>query len=120
MTNRSANLPAASAVLFAVAALIDIAFLPVTGSDDAPPLPVMVLYGLLGVGTLAALVPARRGNRRALLTAVVLRVISVMLAVVALFAGPPAWVVIAEAVVVVSTVVALVLLRRRPSLTVPA
>jgi hypothetical protein len=120
MTTRSASLPTASAALFAVAALIDIAFLSTIGSKDTAPLPVIVLFALLGVGTLGALVPARRGNRPALITAVVLRVVSALLAVVSFFAGAPVWVMISEAVVIVSTVVALVLLRRRPAVTVPA
>ena len=120
MTARSAVLPTASAILFAVASLIDIAFLSAIGSDDPAPLPVIILFALLGAITLAALVPARRGSRPALLTVVVLRVISALLALVSFFAGAPLWVMIGEAIVLVSTVVALVLLRRRPALTVPA
>jgi len=116
MSARPAALPA---ILFAVAAVIDIAFLSAIGSDDAP-VPVVLLFAVLGAGTLAALVPARRGSRPALIVAVVLRVVSALLAFVSFFAGAPAWVMIAEAVVIVSTVVALVLLRRRPAVTVPA
>ena len=115
----SARLAALPAILFAVAAVIDIAFLSAIGSDDAP-VPVIILLAVLGAGTLAALVPARRGSRPALIVAVVLRVVSALLAFVSFFAGAPAWVMIAEAVVIVSTVVALVLLRRRPAVTVPA
>jgi len=120
VTIRPASLPAASAVLFALAALIDIAFLAAIGSKDAAPLPVIIFFALLGVVTLAALVPARRGNRPALITAVVLRVVSALLAFVSFFASAPLWVMLCEAVVIVSTVVALVLLRRRPAITVPA
>jgi hypothetical protein len=120
MTARSVFLPTASAILFAVAGLIDIAFLSAIGSKDAAPLPVIILIALLGAITLAALVPARRGSRPALITAVVLRVASALLAFVSFFAGAPVWVMISEAIVIVSTVAALVLLRRRPALTVPA
>ena len=116
MSARPAALPA---ILFAVAAVIDIAFLSAIGSDDAP-VPVIILFAVLGAGTLAALVPARRGSRPALIVAVVLRVVSALLAFVSFFAGAPAWVMIAEAVVIVSTVAALVLLRRRPALTATA
>src|SRR3954454_3668923 len=119
MTARSASLSTAPAVLFAVAAVIDIAFLSAIGSDDAP-VPVIILLALLGAGTLTALVPARRGSRPALITVVVLRVVSTLLAFVSFFAGAPVLVMIAEAIVIVSTVAALVLLRRRPALTVPA
>jgi hypothetical protein len=119
MTNRSASLPAASAVLFALASLIDLTFLLGIGSKDAP-LPVILVLALLGLGTLAVLVPARRGSRPALITAVVLRAISVLLAFAAFFAGAPVWVMVCEAVVIVSTVVALVLMRRRPAVMQPA
>jgi hypothetical protein len=119
MTARSAGLPTAPAALFAVAAVIDIAFLSALGTDDAP-VPVIIVLALLGAGTLAALVPARRGSRPALITAVAFRVVSALLAVASFFAGAPVWVMIAETVVIVSTVAALVLLRRRPALTAPA
>jgi hypothetical protein len=120
MTTRSASLPAASAGLFALASVIDITFLAAIGSKDAAPLPVIIVFALLGLITLAALVPARRGSRPALIVAVVLRSISALLAFVSFFAGAPVWVMTCEAIVIVSTVVALVLLRRRPAVTVPA
>ena len=119
MSARSAALPAAPAVLFAVAAVIDIAFLSAIGTEDAP-VPVIIILAVLGALTLAALVPARRGSRPALVTVVVARLVSALLAIVSFFAGAPLWVMIAEAVVIVSTVAALVLLRRRPALTAAA
>jgi len=119
MTARSAVLPTASAVLFAVAGLVDLTFLSAIGSEDAP-VPVIIILAVLGAGTLAALVPARRGSRPALVTVVVARLVSALLAIVSFFAGAPLWVMIAEAVVIVSTVAALVLLRRRPALTAAA
>jgi hypothetical protein len=122
VTTRSVSLPALPALpagLFALASVIDIAFLAAIGSKDAP-LPVILLFALLGLGTLAALVPARRGSRPALIIAVVLRSISGLLAFVSFFAGAPAWVMACEGIVIVSTVAALVLMRRRPAVTVPA
>ncbi len=122
MTTRSASLPALPALptgLFALASVIDIAFLAAIGSKDAP-LPVILLFALLGLGTLAALIPARRGSRPALIIAVALRGISGLLAFVSFFAGAPAWVMACEGIVIVSTVAALVLLRRQPAVTVPA
>jgi hypothetical protein len=113
-TTVKTSLPTPSAVLFALAGLIDIAFLSTIGTDDAP-IPVIILFALLGAGTLVTLVPARRGNRPALITAVVLRVISALLAFVSFFAGAPVLVMTAEVVVIVATVVALVLLRRQPA-----
>jgi len=103
VTTRSASLPAPAAGLFALASVIDIAFLAAIGSKNAAPLPVILLFALLGLGTLAALVPARRGIRPALF-----------------FAGAPVWVMAGEGVVIVSTVLALVLMRRRPAVTMPA
>jgi hypothetical protein len=119
MTARSAALPTASAILFAVAGLVDISFLSAIGSDDAP-LAVIIIFGLLGVVTLAALVPARRGSQPALITVVVLRVVSALLGLVPFVTDAPLWVMVLEAVVIVSTVVGLVLLRRRPALTAAA
>jgi hypothetical protein len=120
MTTRTATLPAAPSGLFALASVIDIAFLAAIGSKDAAPLPVIILFALLGIITLAALLPARRGSRPALIVAVVLRSMSGLLAFVSFFAGAPIWVIVCEAVVIVSTAAALVLLRRRPAVTVPA
>ncbi len=120
MTTRSASLPALPAGLFALASVIDIAFLAAIGSKDAAQLPVILLFALLGLGTLAALIPARRGSRPALIIAVALRGISGLLAFVSFFAGAPAWVMACEGIVIVSTVAALVLLRRQPAVTVQA
>jgi hypothetical protein len=117
MTSRPTILPTVSAALFALASLIDISFLSVVGSPDAAPLPALILIALLCVGTLAALVPARH-RRPALITAIVLRVLSALLAVVSFFAGAPVWVQASEGVVIASTVIALALIRRRPAVAV--
>lgn len=120
MTTRSVSLPAPAAGLFAIASVIDIAFLAAIGSKNAAPLPVIPLFALLGLGTLAALIPARRGSRPALIIVIALRSISGLLAFVSFFAGAPVWVMAGEGVVIVSTVLALVLMRRRPAVTMPA
>jgi hypothetical protein len=120
MTPRSAILPTSAAALFAVASVCDIAFLAVLGSHSAPPLAVSILFAAFGVITLAALVPASRGSRRALITAVVVRCVSALMAFIAFFAGAPVWVMIGEAIVIVATIAALALLRRRPAATVTA
>jgi hypothetical protein len=120
VTTPSASLPAAPAGLFALASVIDISFLAAIGSKNAAPLPVILAFALLGLSTLAALIPARRGSRPALITAVALRSISGLLAFVSFFAGAPVLVMAGEGVVIVSTVAALVLMRRRPAVTVPA
>lgn len=120
MTTRSVFLPTLPAGLFALASVIDIAFLAAIGPKDAAPLPVILLIAALGVITLAALVPARRGSRPALIIAVALRSISGLLAFVSFFAVATVWVMACEGIVIVSTVVALVPMRRRPAVTVPA
>jgi membrane protein YdbS with pleckstrin-like domain len=99
--------------IFAVLGLIDIALLGVVGSHDAPPLMVSIGVAALGLITLVALVPARRGSRGALGLVVVARVISAALAAPAFFLHAPVWVMIVEAFVIAATVVALVLLRRQ-------
>lgn len=106
------SLPTAPAVIFALLGLIDIALLGVVGSSVAPPLAVSIIIAALGLITLAALIPARHSSRRALITTVVARVISALLAVAAFFAGAPAWIMAVEAFVIAATITALVLLCR--------
>jgi hypothetical protein len=105
-------LPAAPATIFALLGLIDIALLGVIGSSVAPPLAVSLVVAALGLITLAALIPARQGGRKALVTVVTARVISALLAVAAFLASAPAWIMAIEALVIAATITALVLLRR--------
>ena len=110
------SLPTAPAVIFALLGLIDIALLGVVGSAIAPPLAVSVIIAVLGLITLVALIPARHGSRRALVTVIAARVISALLAAAAFFAGAPAWIMAVEAFVIAATITALLLLRRPPRL----
>lgn len=112
----ASSLPTAPTVIFALLGLIDIALLGVVGSAIAPPLAVSIIIAALGLVTLVAIIPARHGSRRALVTAVAARVISALLALAAFFAGAPAWIMAIEAFVIAATVTALVLLRRQPRL----
>ena len=112
--SRPATLPQAPAVIFAILSVIDIALLGVIGSSIAPPLAVSIVLALLGLITLVALVPARRGSRPALITAVVARIIDAALAVGAFIATAPIWIRATEGFVIVATIIALVLLRRAP------
>jgi hypothetical protein len=115
-TGGASSLPTAPAVIFALLGLIDIALLGVVGSAIAPPLAASIIVAALGLVTLAALIPARHGSRRALITVVVARVISALLAVAAFIADAPAWVMAIEALVIAATATALILLRRPPRL----
>ncbi len=110
---RPASLPAAPTVIFALLGLIDIGFLGVVGSSIAPPLAVSIVFAVLGLVTLAALIPARHGSRPALITAVIARVMSAVLAFGAFVADAPAWVMAVEGFVIVATIIAIVLLRRQ-------
>jgi hypothetical protein len=109
---RAASLPTAPAVIFALLGLIDIALLGVVGSAIAPPLAVSIIIAVLGLVTLAALIPARHGSRRALVTVIVARVISALLAAAAFFAGAPAWIMATEAFVIAATITALLQLAQ--------
>ena len=84
---RPSSLSNAAAAIFAVLGLIDVALTGVIGSTDAPPLVVSLGVAALGLITLLALVPARRGSRGALIAIVVTRVISAVLAVPAFIFG---------------------------------
>ena len=114
---RPVSLGNAATAIFAVLGLIDVALTAVIGSSDAPPLIVSLGVAALGLITLLALVPARRGSRGALTAIVVTRVISAVLAVPAFFLNAPAWVMAVEGFVIAATITALVLVhqqRRRP------
>ena len=115
---RPAALSNAATAIFATLGLIDVALTAVIGSSDAPPLIVSLGVAALGLITLLALVPARRGSRGALTAIVVTRVISAVLAVPAFFLNAPAWVMAVEGFVIAATITALVLVhqqRRRPA-----
>ena len=106
----------AATAIFATLGLIDVALTAVSGSSVAPPLIVSLGVAALGLITLLALAPARRGSRGALTAIVMTRVISAVLAVPAFFLNAPAWVMALEAFVIAATVTALVMLRQHPRL----
>ena len=110
---RPSALSNAAAAIFAVLGLIDVALTGVIGSPDAPPLIVSLGVAALGLITLLALAPARRGSRRALIAIVVTRVISAVLAVPAFFLNAPAWAMIVEGFVIAGTITALVLVHQQ-------
>jgi hypothetical protein len=110
---RPVSLSHAATAIFAILGLIDVALTAVIGSSDAPPLIVSLGVAALGLITLLALVPARRGSRGALTAIVVTRVISAVLAVPAFFLNAPAWGMAVEGFVIVATIAALVLVHRQ-------
>jgi hypothetical protein len=99
-------------VIAALLALGDVvsAFFPTPEGEIGPPLPIVLLGGLLGIATLAAVVVAWRAGRRGALRIVAgTRVLSAITALPAFFVDIPASVKLLVAVVVVLTVVCVVL-----------
>src|ERR1700749_3504642 len=109
----------AATAIFAILGLIDVALTAIIGSSDAPPLIVSLGVAALGLITLLALVPARRGSPGALTAVGAPRVISAVLAVPAFFLNAPAWVMAVEGFVIVATVAALVLVHRQSRASAP-
>src|SRR3954468_24121584 len=91
-------------VLAALLGLVDVvsAFFPTPDGAIGPPLPIVVLGGLLGVATLVAVVAAWRPGRRGALRIVAgTRVLSAITALPAFFVDVPALVKLLVAVFVV-------------------
>ena len=111
----------AGLVLAALLGVADVvsAFFPTPDGEVGPPLPIVLLGGLLGLATLAAAAVAWRTARRGALRIVAgTRVLSAITALPAFFVDVPAWVKVVVAVGVVLTVVCVVLVlapARRPA-----
>lgn len=111
-TSYPSPLSATAAALCGVMGLIDIGFTGVIGSKDAPPLVVSIVVAALGLITLLALVPARRGSRTGLAAVLTARSISALLAIPAFFLDAPVWVMALEAFVIAATIAVLVMVRQ--------
>jgi hypothetical protein len=99
-------------VLAALLGVTDVvsAFFPTPDGEVGPPLPIVVLGGVLGLATLAAVVVAWRAGRRGALRIVAgTRVLSAITALPAFFVDIPAGLKLAVAAAVVLTVVCVVL-----------
>ena len=114
----------AGLVLAALLGLADVisAFFPTPDGEVGPPLPIVVLGGLLGVATLAAVAAAWRTGQRGMLRIVAAtRVLSAISALPAFFVDIPAALKLVVAVAVVLTVACVVLVltpaRRTASVT---
>ena len=114
----------AGLVLAALLGLADVvsAFFPTPEGEVGPPLPIVVLGGLLGVATLAAVAAAWRTGQRGMLRIIAAtRVLSAISALPAFFVDIPAALKLVVAVGVVLTVVCVVLVltpaRRTASVT---
>jgi uncharacterized membrane protein len=92
-------------VLLGVLSLFDVAG-PLTTDGDHPPMWVALVGSALGLASLASVVAAWRGSRRAVLPLVVLRLVSALSAVPAFFADDvPAGIVALVTVFMVATLV---------------
>jgi hypothetical protein len=97
------------AALLGVADVVS-AFFPTPDGQVGPPLPIVVLGGVIGLATLAAVVVAWRTGRRGALRIVAgTRVLSAITALPGFFVDIPAWLKLLTAVFVVLTVVCVVL-----------
>lgn len=102
----------AGLVLAALLGVADVVFtlFPTPEGEVGPPLPIVLLGGLLGVATLAAVAVAWRTGRRGALRIVAgTRVLSAITTLPAFFVGPPPPLMLFAAVNVVLTVVCVVL-----------
>jgi hypothetical protein len=108
-------------VLAVVLGLADVvsAFFPTPDGEVGPPLAIVILGGVLGLATLAAVAVAWRSGRRGALRIVAgTRVLSAITALPAFFVDVPAALKLVVAVAVVLTVVCVVLVlspARRPA-----
>ena len=99
-------------VLAVVLGLADVVstFFPTPDGEVGPPLAIVILGGVIGLATLAAVAVAWRSGRRGALRIVAgTRVLSAITALPAFFVDIPAWLKLVVAVLVVLTVVCVVL-----------
>jgi len=78
-----------------------------------PPDWLVILVAILGLVTLAAIVPPWRGNHRVVLVVVVTRILSAVSAVPAYFVNVPSYILVTTTVLVVATILAVWLILRK-------
>ena len=89
---------------------------PLPEGMTTPPDWLVILVAILGLVTLAAIVPAWRGNHRAVVVVVVTRILSAISAVPAYFVNVPFYILITTTVLVVVTILAVwLILRKSPA-----
>jgi hypothetical protein len=109
------------AALVAALGAIDLIMVPFMDHANhthagTPPMPAVILSGVLGVLTLAALPGLARGRRWAFWLVLITRIIDMVSAVLGVFAGPGTLFVVMGVVILAVSVAALVLLfRQRPA-----
>ena len=96
---------------------------PLTTDGETPPMEVALICAVLGLITVAALVPAWRGSRAAVTTIIVTRLLSAMTALPAFFVDDVPGIAMAAAgagIVIAVAAVALLATRLRRPAAVPA
>jgi hypothetical protein len=106
------------AVLLAIGDVVS-AFRPTPDGEEGPPYSILLISGVLGVITLAAVVPAWRGSRTAARVAVGARILSALTSLPAFFVDIPSGLLVAVAVSIVLTVVCAVLILAPADRRVP-
>jgi hypothetical protein len=87
---------------------------PVPEGMTPPPDWLVILVTILGLVTLAAIVPAWRGNHRAALVVVATLILSAISKVPGYFVTVPSYIYVTTTVIVVVTILAVWLILRRP------
>jgi hypothetical protein len=106
-------------VLAALLGLLDVISLfsintPFPEGMTTPPAWLVILVAVLGLVTLAAIVPAWRGNHRAVLVVVATLILSAVSKVPGYFVTVPSYILVTTTVLVVVTILAVWLILRRP------
>jgi hypothetical protein len=118
MTTMRNRIGLAIAVLLGLADIVS-AFQPTPDGEAGPPYIILLISGILGVVTLAAIVPAWRGNRTAARVVVGARILSALTSLPAFFVDIPAGLMVAVSVSIVLTVVCAVLILAPANERVP-
>ena len=97
--------------------VLDIVGVAGAGMEDAPPLGIVITGGVLGLITVAAAIPAWRGNRVGLLLVVASRAVSTLLGIPVYFMDAPNWARIGVTIAIAASLVGIGLLA--PALRQP-
>jgi len=104
---------AAGLVICTLLGVLDIAGMAALGTANAPPTVVVLAGGVLGIVTVAAVVPAWRGHRGGMTAIVGSRLLSALLGFPAFFSDKaPGWAQAVAGVAIAATILAIALLAR--------
>jgi hypothetical protein len=105
-------------VICVLLGILDIVGLFGAGMEEAPPLGIVLVSGALGLGTVAAALPAWRGSRSGLLVVVATRAVSILLGIPVYFTDEaPSWARVAVTIAIAASLLGIGLLT--PTLRQP-